>query len=204
VHEAVVDAWRYAGLEARQLGRVSARDVLVGVLLRPPAKLAYNVLYLGAWRDGTRGFMKLALECAGDAFVWLRSLRGGRAADAKGSGHFGHRFERRGPVRVIVVAERAGEVDAVRGWLARAVAAGAWVALITSADVAVPGVDVYAVARVAPFALARALDWQAQLAPPDAIVPLGRRARRALALLPGTARMGAPALAPEDVSLSRA
>jgi hypothetical protein len=199
--EALSDTWAYAGLEARQLGAVSARDVAVGVALRPPAKFAYNLVVLGAWRDGARGVLKIALDCAGDALVWLRRLAGGRGPATDGAGHFGHRFERRGPVRIVVVAARAAQVEAVRGWLAEAVAAGAWVVLVTPADVAVAGVEVHRVGRLGLFTLARALDRQAQLAPPDAVVPLGRRARRALALLPA---IGAPLRAPADVPLSRA
>lgn len=209
--EALADTWAYAGLEARQLGATSARDALIGVLLRPPAKLAYNLVVLGAWRDGARGALKVALECAGDALVWVRRLgpggsgstRAGAAAPADGVGHFGHRFERRGPVRIVAVGAGRRAVAGERAWLQQAAAAGAWVALVTDAEEAIEGVEVDRVARLGPFALARALDRRSQLAPPDAIVPLGPRARRLLAFLPATARTGAPVLASADVAFTR-
>lgn len=230
LREALADTWSYSGLEARQLGAASARDALFGVLLRPPAKLAYNLVVLGAWRDGPRGALKVALECAGDALVWVRRLAAGGSgsagagaaasaegvasgdgvvsaagavARADGAGHFGHRFERRGPVRIVAVAAGRRAVAAGDQWLREAAAAGAWVALVTDADAAIEGVEVDRVGRLGPFALARALDRHAQLAPPDAIVPLGRPARRLLAFLPATARTGAPLLAPAAVALTR-
>ncbi len=199
LREALADTVAYAALEARQLDGVTARDALVGVLARPPAKLAYNVVVLGAWRDGARGVLKVALECAGDALVWLRALAMLRGAtQAGGRGHFGHRFERGGPIRVVGVAARADAGEA-RAWLAEAAAAGAWCVLVTDAPAPAGGpgeVGEHRVRGLGVLRLARALDWESQIAPADAVVPFGARARRALHALPSTARTGAPAIEP--------
>lgn len=216
LREALADTWAYAALEARQLGAVSAREAVVGVVARPPLKFAYNVVVLGGWRDGWRGLLKVGLECLGDAVVWVRAVAGrggpsaegttddaagGWAPDAAGivggnRGHFGHRFMRQGPVRLVAVASGERAANEARAWLTEAAATGAWSVLVTNAASAEGDGDVQRIARVSPGLVARALDWQSQLSPADAVVPFGGRARAALRMLPSTARLGTPVVAP--------
>jgi hypothetical protein len=74
--EALGDAWSYARLESRQLSEAAARAVLIGLTVRPAAKFAYGMVGLGGWRDSWPGALKLAIESAADAAVWVRYLVG--------------------------------------------------------------------------------------------------------------------------------
>jgi len=182
--EALRDVWSYARLEAEQLsGPVSASDRVRGIVLRPPAKLVYRLVVDGGWRDGWRGLFKIALDCAADAFVWMRA-RGDDSAETAPR-HYAKPRERRGPVRLLAIA--SGERQAVRaaGWLRAARAAGADVALVTDSPAAADGdLHVRPLARLTPLRLIRALDAETQLRGVDALVPCGPRERRLARLLP--------------------
>ncbi|MHB1539271.1 MAG: glycosyltransferase family 2 protein, partial [Solirubrobacteraceae bacterium] len=98
--EALADAWRYARLEAGRLqapARVPA--YLVGLLLRPLAKLAYRTLLENGWRDGWRGLAKISLDAGSDAVVWALLLA--RALASPGA--------RASGVRACAGRSRAGE-----------------------------------------------------------------------------------------------
>jgi hypothetical protein len=182
--EALRDVWSYARLEAEQLsGPVSAGDRARGIVLRPPAKLAYRLVVDGGWRDGWRGLFKIALDCAADALVWIFA-RGDATAETAPR-HYAKPRERRGPVRLLAIA--SGEREAVRaaGWLRAARAAGADVALVTDSPAAANGdLHVRPLERLSPLRLIRALDAETQLRGVDALVPCGPRERRLARLLP--------------------
>jgi glycosyl transferase family 2 len=195
--EAVRDAWRYAGLEAEQLhGRISAADRARGILLRPPLKLAYRLVVDGGWRDGWRGFVKIALDCAADALVWVRA-RGDDSADGAPQ-HYAQPRLRRGSVRLLAIASSARDTADATRWLGTARAAGADVALVTDAapDGGADGVHVRELDRLTPLRLVRALDAEFQLRGVDALVPWGRRERRLTRLLPPELRAPHPPLDP--------
>jgi hypothetical protein len=182
--EAIRDAWRYAGLEAAQLhGPVSAADRVRGSLLRPPVKFAYRLIVDGGWRDGWRGLAKISLDCAADALVWVRA-RGDDSAPAAPS-HYAKPRERRGAVRLLVIASGDHDRRGVSRWLAGAQAAGADVGLVTdSPPDASADLHVRALARLTPLRLIRALDAEVQLRGVDALVPWGRREQRLARMLP--------------------
>jgi hypothetical protein len=194
--EAVRDAWAYARLEAQQLsGPVSASNYARGIVLRPVAKLWYRLLVDGGWRDGWRGVVKISLDCAADALVWVLAPRGG--AGAARASHYGQARERRGPVRLVAIA--TGERGSARaaGWLRAARAAGADVALVTDAPSAAADVRVRALPRLTPLRLIRAVDAEVQLRGVDAYVPYGTRARRLARLMPPDLRAPFGALDPD-------
>jgi hypothetical protein len=197
--EALVDAWAYARLEARQLDHAPAKVVLAGLTARPLAKLFYQLLLLGGWRDGWRGALKVALECAADVVVWVRYLardgpgpgrpESGRA-DGPPAGHFGRRRPRVGPIRLAAVGGRRTLArEPVRGWLADAQGAGAWVTVIAPQPPSPSaGLRYHAISRRAPASLMRALDSERQLGALDGVVGLDRWSRLVLRLLPGAVR----------------
>lgn len=184
--EAIGDAWRYGRLETLQLAPAPPARAAVNALIRPAVKLAYRLIVGGGWRDGWRGLAKIALECGTDVVAWAGLLVGApnraglppaRAADAETQAGASRR----------VVGIAYGSTAAAQGaaWLRAAAAAGADVALVTTA----PGAVAHAGVRArrldrGPFALARALDAEDQLRAIDVLVPFGRRARAALRLTP--------------------
>jgi hypothetical protein len=182
--EAVRDAWRYAGLEAEQLhGPVSAAARVRGILLRPPVKFAYRLIVDGGWRDGWRGLAKISLDCAADALVWVRA-RGDDSAPAAPA-HYAKPRERRGAVRLLVIACGDHDRSGVARWVTAAQAAGADVGLVTdSPPPASRDLHVRELARLTPLRLIRALDAEVQLRGVDALVPWGHRERRLARLLP--------------------
>lgn len=192
--EAVADAWHYARLETLQLDGAQSPARIVAAALRPAAKLPYRLVVDGGWRDGWRGVVKIALDCAADAVAWLRLL--GRP-DARETAP-----DRDEPGAEPVAAERARRVAAVAAdaraaasaetWLARAAAGGADVVLVACAGGAGEGVRIRAVAGAGPLALTRALDAEEQLSPLDLVVPFGRRARLLLRLVPARFRGAQP------------
>jgi hypothetical protein len=92
LHEAFHDAFRYAKLESYDVSvRRDPRQYLVGILLRPTAKVFYRVALDGGWRDGWQGLLKIALDAASDSLVWMlavaRVIRGeSRVASPGGEG----------------------------------------------------------------------------------------------------------------------
>lgn len=194
--EAVRDAWAYARLEAQQLrGPISASDRARGILVRPVAKFAYRLAVDGGWRDGWRGLVKIALDCAADAFVWVQAR--GTASGTEAPRHYSRERVRRGPVRLLAIASGADGAARAAGWLRAAAAAGADVALVTDAPAAVNGdLHVRSLTRLTPLRLIRALDAEVQLRGVDALVPCGARERRLARMLPPDLRAPFGALDP--------
>ena len=171
-----------------------------GILLRPPVKFAYRLVVDGGWRDGWRGLVKIALDCAADALVWARRLprRDAPATANPAPTHYSKPRERRGPVRLLAIA--GGEQGTARalGWLRAARDAGADVALVTDAPPAVDhDLHVRALDRLTPLQLIRALDAEVQLRGVDALVPCGPRERRLARLLPHDLRAPYGAVDPD-------
>jgi glycosyltransferase involved in cell wall biosynthesis len=70
LHEAFADTWRYARLESQHVSPPrTLRTRLIGIVLRPAAKLVYRTLVDGGWRDGWRGMLKIALGAGYDGPV---------------------------------------------------------------------------------------------------------------------------------------
>jgi hypothetical protein len=223
--ESLLDAWRYARLESRHLPRPRRPGAyLTGIVLRPAAKLAYRTLVERGLSDGWRGLLKISLDVASDALVWLLVLlRRGSAAGAKGEAsdgsppeHFGRRPN--GPVKVVAIAGGAGATRTASRWLEGLRAHGLDVALIATGAGAPPGprhgelsgapsslresdVPLHSLQRLHPLAVIGALEVETQLRTTDAVVAVGRRARLLIHLLPKTLR---PAIARLDVDLDPA
>ena len=188
--EALGDAWRYADLQARHLGRPgSAHAYLVGIAVRPPAKLFYRLVLDGGWRDGWRGALKIGLDCASDVLVWLLVLLRGsdtRVGAASPDGHFGSTWgagER--PPKVVAVATGEAHARRAAAWLAALKAAGTETALLT--DIAgreLDGVRLRQLPHVGPLEVLRAMEAENQLLPTHALVAVGSRARLSVRLLP--------------------
>jgi hypothetical protein len=195
--EALHDARAYARLEATQRDRPGPGGALVGILLRPAAKLAYRVLLYGAWRDGWRGLAKVWLECAADSLSTIERLR--RSGAEIGEGGFGQQAPRRGPVRLVGIAFGAGGTERLAAWLARAAAAGADVSLISGDPTAEASVRRRPLPRATPGSLIRALDAEDQVRPIDALVPAGRPERLLTRLAPRSLRGAAGLLQPAAV-----
>ncbi|HEY5044430.1 MAG TPA: glycosyltransferase family 2 protein [Solirubrobacteraceae bacterium] len=207
--EALVDAWRYARLESEHLPLSrDARPYLMGILLRPVAKVAYRGIVDGGWRDGWRGWFKILLDASSDALVWtfvlLRLLRGGEAPGAQsGSAPSGKHFGRRpaGPPKVLALAARGHAAEAAARWLEKLRAGGIEVVLISdgghSHGAVVnerPGVPTQNVSHLRAFQTMRALDIEMQIRTIHAVVAFGGRARLVRRLLPGVLRPEVPGL----------
>jgi glycosyltransferase involved in cell wall biosynthesis len=199
--EAVGDAWRYARLEAGQMGAPSSLGAcLRGAFARPAVKLAYRLLVDGGWRDGWAGLAKISLDCATDTVVWMRHLLGRRGSELGSSGitgdaHYGSRKFHLGNVRVVGVALDPAAAAMAHEWLGGAREAGADAALIAppAGDEAAEEAPAVGGARtvrerplahVGPLTLIRALEAEEQLRSIDAVVPFGWRARLALRAAP--------------------
>jgi hypothetical protein len=196
--EALHDSWTYARLEAAQsVPPRGPAGYVKRIALRPAAKLVSRLLVDGGWRDGLPGLAKIALDCWSDAAVGLRQLarrpRGpgggdpedGSARSAQDAGGHYARSLRIGSVRVLALALGEDAAEEAREWLERARAAGADVGLVTDtrADANVP-LRVRRLSSSGPLGVIRALDAEDQLRPVDRLVPVGRRARRLVRLLP--------------------
>ena len=169
--EALHDTRAYARLEAEQRAPVGPAEAGFGIVVRPALKLAFRVLLYGAWRDGWRGLVKVALECWGDSLATAHRLRGGGGA----AGGFGQEAPRLGPVRLVGLATNAKGSAMLRRWLGEAGEAGADVALISLSPATIG-------------AVVRALDAEDQVRPIDAIVPAGPRERLLLRFAPRALR----------------
>jgi hypothetical protein len=189
--EAIADALAYARLESSQRGRPGAGELLVGVLLRPLAKLAYRLFLYGGWRDGWPGAARIGLECAGDSLATVLRLRDG---SAEGPGGFGQEPPRLGPPKVVGLALTRAGADRLLPWLQRADAADADVALLGARPSAATTVRRRPLAGRGPTALVQALDAEDQARPVDALLPAGARERWLLNLVPAALRGGDPGL----------
>lgn len=220
LHEAFADTWRYARLESLHVARpATVRAGLIGVVLRPAAKLVYRTLVDGGWRDGWRGMLKISLDASTDGLVWARSILRGRrgeaiAADsgAPGEGHFGRRPV--GPPKVVALSGGNREAAVATRWLAGLRAQGLDVALVcTTAEDSTAGragaepagaaganggVPLRRVTHMSPLSAIRALEIETQLRTIDAVVTVGRRARLVGMLVPRTLR---PTISGLDASL---
>lgn len=190
--EAFRDAVAYARLEATQRPRPGPLGALLGVVLRPLAKLAYRLGLYGGWRDGWRGAARIWLDCLTDSLATLYSFGGSGGPD--GAGPPDPRSPRLGPPRLIGVAVSVAGAARLSGWLEEAARAGADVALIAPGTAAGATVRRRALDGDGPGALARALDAEDQIRPIDALVLAGRRERLLLAVVPRSLRGAAPAL----------
>jgi hypothetical protein len=193
--EALADARAYARLEAAQRRRPGAAEAVTGVLVRPLAKLAYRVLLYGGWRDGGRGFAKIALECGADSLATVYRLRGGVS---EGAGGFGQEAPRLGPVRIVGVALGRRGAARLAGWLEEARHSGADVALVGAPPPDGGRLPHRPLDRLGPGRLVRALDAEDQLRPVDALLPAGRRERLALRLAPRALRGAVPPLSTKE------
>ncbi|HEY6730293.1 MAG TPA: glycosyltransferase family 2 protein [Solirubrobacterales bacterium] len=193
--EALADARAYARLEAAQRNRPGAAEALTGIVVRPLAKLAYRLFLYGGWRDGVRGFAKLALECGADSLATVHRLR--HSSDAGSSG-FGQEPPRLGPVRIVGIAHSRRSAARLAAWLQEAAVAGADVALIGAAPPEGSGITHRPLDRLGPGRLVRALDAEDQLRPVDALLPAGRRERIGLHLAPRALRGAGPPLSSKD------
>ena len=219
LNEAFADTWRYARLESLHVARpATVGACLIGIVLRPAAKLVYRTVVDGGWRDGWRGMLKIALDASTDALVWVltivRTRRGEAAAtdDEARRGHFGRRPV--GPPKVVALSGGAAAARVAARWLAGLRAQGIDVALVC----AVAGDDVneractelldvsrtdatvprQRMGRLSPLSAIRALEIETQLRTIDAVVTVGRRARLVGLLVPRTLR---PEIAGLDASL---
>jgi hypothetical protein len=186
IGEAVRDAWAYARAESAQLQPpAGARAYAEGMLVRPPAKLAYRLIIGGGWRDGWRGVLRVAQEALSDALVWGRALgrRVGTAPAPTPVGHFSG-IERAGPPRLVGVAAGVAAAERLCAWLRSAAGEGADVVLVTDRPPAAAGLRVHPLPRVGPLLLARALEAEHQLRPIDALVAANAVERRRMALVP--------------------
>ena len=217
--EAFVDTWRYARLESLHVARpATVRAGLIGVVLRPVAKLVYQTLVDGGWRDGWRGMLKISLDASTDGLVWVLSIlrtEGERAPARDGEARRGH-FGRRpvGPPKVVALSGGGGAAGFAARWLAELRAQGIDVALVTTtsedrvderldseqAGSTQTGEDVplQRVAHLSPLSAIRALEIETQLRTIDAVVTVGGLARLTGMLVPRTLR---PEIEGLDVSL---
>jgi Glycosyl transferase family 2 len=213
LREALVDTWHYAQLESRHIrSPQSPGAYLVGIVLRPTAKLAYRTLIDGGWRDGGRGFLKILLDSASDALVWTLALARARRGPGEPPSematalHFGHRPV--GPSKVVAVADAGKAARAARGWLAGLQERGVDVVLIATdpsrnGEVARDQADspqapyeipLQITEQLRPLAVIRALELENQLRTIDAVVFLGKRAGLIRQIVPRTLRPEIPGL----------
>jgi Glycosyl transferase family 2 len=220
IREAVLDTWRYAQLESAHIqAPQKARAYLVGIILRPAAKLVYRTVIDGGWRDGWRGLLKISLDATSDALVWTLALTRGwrgpssavaRPPEATAISHFGRRPA--GPPKVVAVADSGQAAEEATRWLTELQGRGIDVALIVggpsaassgsggrgSAVAGEQDIPIRSVKRLRPLAVIRALEIETQLRTIDAVVPVGRRAHIVRRMLPATLR---PQIAGLDVDL---
>ncbi len=207
LHEAVRDSWAYARLSASVIPGVSARQLVIGTVMRPPAKFLYGTVLLGGWRDGVAGMIRIALECLSDAATWVLARRHSGVQPGIDR-HFGRPARHVGPVHLLAV----GNPSRHRGWLESAVAAGALVSVVCSARHAesrLTGAErlrIRTVPRLGPVQLLRAIDAEAQVVPIAAYVALDRSGALMLRAVPGVARIEHPGRmrATELVSVTQA
>jgi hypothetical protein len=205
--EVLTDAWRYARLEAGQLGPdASIDEFLKGAFLRPAVKFGYRLTIDGGWRDGWRGATLIAIECAIDSTVWIRHALGFRGREhgrsgAPPDGHYGARKLPQGSVHIVAVAAGTAASARAARWLASIQTGGADVSLISDSPGVLSGglVRLRRVPVMRSLTLIHALDAEEQLRTIDAVVPFGGRASRLMRLVPGNLRGGAGRLSEQDL-----
>lgn len=183
--EALRDAVAYAQLDAAQHARPGAGEALLGILMRPTAKLAYRLLLYGGWRDGWQGIARVWLECAADSLAVVLRLRRGAQGGEQG---LGQQAPRQGPVRLVGVAIDPDAAQDLIRWLQQAGGVGADVALIARESHEDAAMPCRRLDGPGPGALARALDAEDQARPIDALVLGERRERLLLKLVPRALR----------------
>ena len=195
LREALVDAWRYARLEGGHIDPPSSpRAYLVGILIRPAAKVAYRTTVDGGWRDGWRGLAKILLDAASDALVWMlvlrRALTGsttpGDASKRSTERHFGHRPA--GLPKIVAIAARGEATQRARRWLGALAAEGFDVALVSDDPRRDEEIPLQEVSRLRPLATMRGLDVETQIRTAHTVVAFGWRAGLVRRLLPGSLR----------------
>jgi glycosyl transferase family 2 len=191
-HEALTDTWNYSRLEASKLPPPgSTADVVKGALFRPASKFLYRLFVDGGWRDGWRGAVRIALDCAHDAIVWLYRGRGpAPSAEPVGSGHFASgRPPGWGSELIVGIASGERAAAAADKQLAEKRARGADVALITNSAPPGGSVRVRPITHFGPLTLIRALEAERQLRGDwDSLLIEGRAARILSRALPGRLR----------------
>jgi hypothetical protein len=225
--EALRDMWSYARLDSRHVSPPTARGYVTGIVVRPLAKLAYRTIVDRGWRDGWRGMLKISLDVASDALVWVLVLAratqagppaveegaaeglaaaGGDAEEGAAEGALGTEREDITPGHF--GRRRVGQPKilalAARGGSARA--AREWLSglqargmdvVLVTDDAAGGDIPLCPVARFRPFAIMRAIDLETQVREIDAVVAFGRCARILRRLLPSTLRPTIPGLRAE-------
>lgn len=214
VGEALRDMFGYARLESRHVTPPAARGYVMGILVRPFAKVVYRTVVNGGWRDGWRGMFKIALDVTSDALVWVnvllrRDAAAGPAPEAAplqgeetwlhSNGaqreHFGRRSV--GPAKILALAAGARAAQSARDWLSALQARGLDVVLVTDAAAVDGDIPLRALTHFRPLAVMRAIDLETQVRELDAVVPFGRRARLVWRLLPPSLRPTVPELRPQ-------
>jgi glycosyltransferase involved in cell wall biosynthesis len=200
--EALIDAWHYARLESEHIRPTrNVRPYLVGIAVRPVAKVAYRAIVDGGWRDGWRGLLKILLDATSDALVWalvlVRTLRGSTASTktlthTANDGHFGRRPA--GLPKVVVIAGRGEAAQMAQRWLDALRAAGIDVALVSDDDRSDAKIPTRTVRHLRPLATMRALDIEMQIRAIHAVVAFGHRARLVRHCLPSALRPEIPGL----------
>ncbi len=196
LREALSDVWSYAQLESQHLRKpANPKTYVVGIFLRPLAKIAYRTVLDQGWRDGWRGLLKIWLDATSDALVWTRVLIGARGNSAtvltppeRTASH--HHFGRRAAAlpKVVALAGRGKPTQAARRWLGELCAAGLDVTLLSEQTISEPELPTQTVQHLRPVAVMRALDLEMQIQAIHAMVPFGRRARLISRLLPRSLR----------------
>jgi hypothetical protein len=194
--EALSDMWGYARLDSQHVQRpATPAAYLIGIFLRPAAKVAYRIVIDGGWRDGWRGLLKIWLDATSDALVWTRVLIGARRRSPAASetsswttshNHFGRRVA---PLpKVVALAGRGKPTQTAREWLEKLHAEGLDVTLISDEPSLETELPTQTLRHLQPVAIMRLLDLEMQIQAINAVVPFGRRARLISHLLPGSLR----------------
>ncbi|MGH2902534.1 MAG: glycosyltransferase family 2 protein [Solirubrobacteraceae bacterium] len=198
--EALLDAWRYARLESSHIVPPSSPlTYLVGVVIRPAAKVAYRTIVDRGWRDGWPGLAKILLDAASDVLVWMLvlvnvtgSTTPNEASKQSTDRHFGHRPA--GSPKVVAIAARGDAAQRARRWLGSLRAEGLDVALVSDDSIRDEEIPLQAVSRLRPLATMRALDVETQIRTVHAVVAFGHRATLVRRLLPSSLRPKIPGL----------
>jgi hypothetical protein len=196
LREALSDMWRYARLDSQHVQRpLTPGAYLVGIVLRPLAKVAYRIVVDRGWQDGWRGLLKISLDAVSDALVWTRVLIGTAgsspatpesSAPTAPHNHFGRRTP---PLpKIVALAGRGKPTRTAERWLEKLKAAGLDVTLISEDPIAATELPTQTVRALQPLEIMRILDLEMQIQAIYAVVPFGRRARLIAGLLPGSLR----------------
>jgi hypothetical protein len=217
IGEALADVWSYAQLESQHIPRpASPGAYLIGIVLRPLAKLVYRTVIDEGWRDGWRGLLKIWLDTTSDALVWTRVLLqdplSPMAADERTSPHASRQhFGRRAATlpKVVALADRGNPSRVASQWLQDLRADGIDVTLISEDAIHETDLPTQIVERLTPMATMRALDLETQIQATHAVVAFGRRARLIMRALPGSLRPSIDGLSsdlegPEAIAAIRA